>query len=129
MVKPFLGNEVRTQYNKDLNSRWSRRTRKAIPNIGNEREFCSDEREVHRRNAAHEVAYRRLGTVVITTFLVAYFKNARSALLLVWGMALPTAFFDQLIYGLLIASFILVITLPQAILLWTEPDIEEATGE
>jgi hypothetical protein len=33
-------------------------------------------------------------------------------------------FFDKLVYGLLIASFILFLTLPQAILLWTEPDME-----
>ena len=98
--------------------------RRTIPQITDEREFCSDEREVRRRDSAHEVAYRRLGMVVILTFLVAYCKNACLPLLAEWGITFPTAFFDQLIYGLLIASFILFLTLPQAILLWTEPDME-----
>jgi hypothetical protein len=36
------------------------------------------------------------------------------------------AFFDQLPYELLVAAAILYYTLPQAILLWTEPDMEDA---
>lgn len=124
MIKPFLGNEVRARYNRNPTSPWSRVARMTIPDISNDRESCSDEREVSRRDNAHEVAYRRLGMVVIATFLVAYFKNTGSAVLLKSGINLPTAFFDQLIYGLLIASYILAITLPQAILLWTEPDMD-----
>jgi hypothetical protein len=31
---------------------------------------------------------------------------------------------DMLLYGLVTASVIVAITLPQAILLWTEPDME-----
>jgi hypothetical protein len=42
-----------------------------------------------------------------------------------YGIDLSPAVLDQLIYGLLIASVILFITLPQSILLWTEPDIDE----
>jgi hypothetical protein len=80
---------------------------------------------MRRRDGAHEVAYRRLGMVVITAFLVAYFKNAALPLLLKDGTVLPSVFFDQLIYGLLIVAFILFLSLPQAILLWTEPDMEE----
>jgi len=46
--------------------------------------------------------------------------------LLQWyGIKLSAEVLDQIIYGLLIASVVLLITLPQAILLWTEPDIEE----
>jgi hypothetical protein len=125
MVKPFLGNEVRARYTKNPNSYWSRLCRLTIPNVADEREFCSDEREMRRRDGAHEVAYRRLGMVVITAFLVAYFKNAALPLLLKDGTVLPSVFFDQLIYGLLIVAFILFLSLPQAILLWTEPDMEE----
>jgi hypothetical protein len=126
MVKAFLGNEVRARYNKDPNSSWSRLTRLTIPKIEDDREYCSDEREVGRRDSAHELAYRRLGQVVIVTFLVAYFKNAAGPLLVGYGVLPSAAFFEKLIYGLLIASFILFLTLPQVILLWTEPDMEEA---
>jgi hypothetical protein len=95
-----------------------------IPRVTDEREFLSDEREVRRRDSAHEVAYRGLGQVVIVTFLVAYIKNATGPLLEGYGVHFPVVFFDKLVYGLLIASFILFLTLPQAILLWTEPDME-----
>jgi hypothetical protein len=125
MIKPFLGNEVRARYLRNTESSWSRLSRLTIPKINDEREFCSDEREVRRRDNAHEVAYRRMGVVGIITFLIAYFKNAALPLLERHGITLSTAFFDNLIYGLLIASFILFVTLPQAILLWTEPDMEE----
>jgi hypothetical protein len=124
VIKPFLGNEVRARYISSPESRWSRLARRTIPQITEEREFCSDERELSRRDSAHEVAYRRLGMLIIVTLLVAYFKNAALPLLRGSGITLPSAFFDQSIYGLLLASFILFLTLPQSILLWTEPDME-----
>jgi len=124
LIKPFLGNEARARYVKDPNSQWSLLARRTIPQIANEREFCSDEREVHRRDSAHEAAYRRLGMVIILTFMVAYFKNSAFPLLLKLGILVSASFFDGSIYGMLIASFILFLSLPQAILLWTEPDME-----
>jgi hypothetical protein len=124
LIKPFLGNEVRERYVKDPNSRWSLLARRTIPQIINEREFCSDEREVHRRDSAHEAAYRRLGIVIILTFMVGYFKNSALPLLLKLGIVVSASFFDGSIYGMLIVSFILFLSLPQAILLWTEPDME-----
>jgi energy-coupling factor transporter transmembrane protein EcfT len=66
---------------------------------------------------------------VIFTFMVAYYKNAVLPNHGGWEISFPVVFLDQLIYGLLIALFILLLTLPQATLLWTEPDIEqEAEG-
>jgi hypothetical protein len=125
LLKPFLGNEIRTRYARNPDSPWSRLCRLTIPQVADGHEFCSDERELRRRDSAHEAAYRRLGMVAIFTFLIAYLKNASAPVLKEVGVALPAAFFDLLIYGLLIAAFILFITLPQAILLWTEPDMEE----
>ena len=127
LLKPFLGNEIRTRYAKNPDSRWSRLCRLNMPQVADERGFCSDEREVRRRDSAHEAAYRRLGIVVIFTLLIAFLKNAALLLLKQIGITLPAAFpaafFDLLIYGLLIGAFILFLTLPQAILLWTEPDL------
>ena len=125
LVKPFLGNEVRARYDKNPNSHWSKLASITIPKIADDPEFLSDEREVRSRDSAHEVAYRGLGMVVIVTFLVAYLEHSGSRLLAKIGVILPIACFDQLIYGLLICLFILFLTLPQAILLWTEPDMEE----
>ena len=107
MIKPFLCNEVRARYVKNPNSSWSRLAELTIPKITDEREFCSDEREVRRRDSAHEMAYRYLGMVVITTFLVAYLKNGNPPLMQRDGFAPPAAFFDHLIYGLLIVEYIL----------------------
>jgi hypothetical protein len=125
MVKPFLGNEVRARYLENPSSSWSKMAKSQIPDLANAREFGSDEREVRLRDKAHESAYRRLGAVVIITSMIAFLKYAATPQLQEYGIDLPPAVFDQAIYGLLIASLILFITLPQAILLWTEPDIEE----
>ncbi len=125
MIKPFLGNAVRERYVKDLGPWWSRLTRLTIPKINDEREFVSDEREMRRRDGAHEVAYRGLGVVVIFTFMIAFFMNAAPPILQDLGTTVPTEFFSHLIYALLIVEFILFLSLPQSILLWTEPDVEE----
>lgn len=117
LIKPFLGNEVRARYARNPNSAWSRFCRATIPAVTDERAFCSDEREVRRRDGAHEVAYRRLAMVMILTLLVAYLQRV---------FPLPRELsvgLDQLIYGMLLASFVLIVSLPQAILLWTEPDL------
>jgi hypothetical protein len=57
-------------------------------------------------------------------FLVAYVRIAAMQILPKHGIAPPVLAFDDLIYALLMASFILFITLPGAILLWSEPDME-----
>jgi hypothetical protein len=125
MVKPFFGNEVRARYLENPSSSWSRMAKSQIPDLANAREFGSDEREVSLRDKAHEAAYRRLGAIVIITLMFACLKYVAMPLLREYGIELSAAVLDQIIYGLLIASVILLITLPQAILLWTEPDIEE----
>jgi hypothetical protein len=125
IIKPFLGNEVRARYLANPGSRWSRMALQTIPKIADPHEFSSDEREIHGRNTAHEVAYRRLGMVAIFTLSIAFLKNGTASILQRIGAPLSNAFFDQVIYGLLFVTFILTLTLPQAILLWTEPDMEE----
>ena len=125
LLKPFLGNEVHARYVRDPYSFWSRMCNWTIPGVANEREFCNDEREMHIRDNAHEVAYRRLGMLVIYIFMVEYVKNAALPLLSGLGIIFPTSFFDELIYGMVIAASILVQSLPQTILLWNEPDMEE----
>ena len=82
-----------------------------------------DEREVCRRDHEHFVAYRSLAPVLIAALFAAYFRGPNPITSL-----LPSAlrdFFTQLPYVLLMAAGILYITLPRAILLWTEPDMEE----
>jgi hypothetical protein len=83
----------------------------------------SDERERNRREHAHYVAYRYLGYVLILALFAAYFRSP-NPITPVLNPAIQ-AFLFQLTYGLLMADGILYFTLPQAILLWTEPDMEQ----
>ncbi len=80
-----------------------------------------DERETHRRDHAHYLAYRALTWVVIGAFLAGSFRRPNPlwplvAAALRGGVEWPRA--------LLMAVFLLCISLPRAILLWTEPDMD-----
>ena len=81
-----------------------------------------DERETHRRDHAHFVAYRSVGFVTVAElFAVFQLGRTRSFRRRVRCFARsltssPTA------VG--IAALFLYLTLPQAILLWTEPDMD-----
>jgi len=91
-----------------------------------------DEREIHRRDHAHFVAYRILlysAAAVVSYFGIAalfagFFRGSNPIMPL-----LPHAlrgFLAQLPHFLVPAVCVFFGTLPQAILLWTEPDMEEA---
>ena len=82
-----------------------------------------DERETDRREHAYAVAYRVLGGFLLAAVLLASS---------VWGPNPITPFlpeparlvFTRLPLILLLIITVLFITLPQAMLLWTEPDME-----
>jgi len=81
-----------------------------------------DEREVNRRYRANYVAYTYLDFAFLPAFMAAVWKASPHNMALIPGLHI---FFDQLPYALLIAGWVLYYTFPQAILLWTEPDMEE----
>jgi hypothetical protein len=87
-------------------------------------EWRNDEREQAQRDHAHFQAYQALIVALAPMWLLAAWA-AGSARLLAW-LPMPPV---QLMYGLVLATLAMAITLPQAILLWTEPDMVEATGE
>jgi hypothetical protein len=82
-----------------------------------------DEREIHRREHAYFKAYFVLGNFLVGALFAGYFSgpNPITPLVPLWLRTLLI----HLPYMLLGAAFILYVTLPQAILLWTEPDMEE----
>ena len=82
-----------------------------------------DEREMHRRDHAHYLAYYFLGYGLIGALFAGSFQGP-NPISPVLPLALR-AFLVQLPKLLLWATFFLYVTLPQAILLWTEPDLEE----
>jgi hypothetical protein len=80
----------------------------------------SDERELHQRDHAHYLAFQAVGVAVCVPMLIASMRLIRPSLMS-WIPMPP----DAMYYGLTLVAIILFLTLPQAILLWTEPDMEE----
>lgn len=86
-----------------------------------------DERETHRRDHAHYLAYRALTYVVLGAFLAGSFRGPNTLRTL--NAAAVRVGMVQWPQVLLMAVFLLYISLPQAILLWTEPDMDVGAEE
>ncbi len=84
-------------------------------------EYANDERELRQRDRAHYTAYQALAFSLALLWLVADWKMVAPRLL-TW---IPVSA-DVLLYALVLATVVVAQTLPQAILLWTEPDMDEA---
>ena len=82
--------------------------------------FRSDERELRERDRAHFLAYGTLESAALLLVFALYDKVERPEIF-AW-IPIPS---DLFLYYLGIVTLILFAALPQAILLWTEPDMEE----
>lgn len=80
--------------------------------------FRNDEREERQRDHAHYTAYQWLGICVMASWAIASLRIIQPWLVPL-GMT-P----DQFYYGMGLVTVLLFLTLPQSILLWTEPDME-----
>jgi hypothetical protein len=82
----------------------------------------ADERDIRRREHAHYVAYWQLSKFLILALFSGYFRGPNP----ITPLMAPAlrAVLVQLPFVFLMATGVLYITLPQAILLWTEPDME-----
>ena len=84
--------------------------------------YRNDERELTQRDRAHYTAYLTLGAAVLLPMFVASLRTSgRDGKDLLDLLAIPSA---EFYYGLTMIGVVLFFTLPQAILLWTEPDME-----
>ena len=83
-------------------------------------EYRSDERELQQRDRAHYQAYQAIAIALAALWLLSSWDAFRPHLL-AWIPASP----GLLIYGMVLAAIVAALTLPQAILLWTEPDMDE----
>jgi protein-S-isoprenylcysteine O-methyltransferase Ste14 len=81
--------------------------------------FRNDERELRQRDYAHYLAFQAICVAVSLIWLVSASKISMPRLF----SLLPIST-DLLLYGLALVTVLLALTLPQAILLWTEPDME-----
>jgi len=82
--------------------------------------FRNDERELIQRDRAHYLAYQTIGVLIAVEAMVASMRSLTPKLLGWIGM---TA--SQFHYGISMVAIAMFLTLPQSILLWTEPDMEE----
>ena len=82
----------------------------------------NDERELLQRDRAHYLAYQVVGIAVVMFGFIASIRIAEPRLQ-AWMAIQP----DRLYYALTLIAMTLYLTLPQAILLWTEPDMEPET--
>lgn len=90
----------------------------------NDPELRTDERSMRRRDHAHYVSQKYIGGVVCAAFLLEFSINSHApGGPGIFGM--PDVRVARIVYFLLQVAYIAVMTLPQAILLWTEPDMEE----
>jgi hypothetical protein len=81
--------------------------------------FRNDEREMSQRDRAHYLAYQAIGISLIVPWAAASLLGDPK--LFGWN----PASINHLCAALLLAVLTLFLTLPQSILLWTEPDMEE----
>ena len=87
---------------------------------GDDSAYRNDERELHQRDHAHYLAFQAVGVAVCVPMFIASMRLIRPSLMS-WIPMNP----DAMYYGLTLIALILFLTLPQAILLWTEPDMEQ----
>lgn len=83
----------------------------------------NDERELSRRDRAHYQAYQVVGMAMIVTLLVSMF-GLRSAMGLGHPAWLTAGLALEALYALALVGSVLVLTLPAAIILWSEPDMD-----
>lgn len=84
-----------------------------------ESEYRNDERELEQRDRAHYISYQVLTVALALVWLISDWMM-KGTPLLAW-IPIPA---DVLLYGFALSACVVAITLPQAILLWTEPDME-----
>jgi hypothetical protein len=92
------------------------------PVVDDDPELRTDERALRRRDYAHYVSYRFLGALVAVAFIFEFAVNSilRDDL---ESIGMSPSSVNRIVYCLLQIGYISSMTLPQAILLWTEPDM------
>lgn len=78
-------------------------------------EYRNDERELARRDRVHYQAYQAVIVLFCPIWLIAIWENHPPHFI-------PPGLLPMLLYVIVLPAIALAITLPQAILLWSEPD-------
>jgi hypothetical protein len=121
LVKPFNAKAPREPQMTQSLLALKLRVYQPVP-AGDGSAYRNDERELHQRDHAHYLAFQAVGVAVCVPMFIASMRLIRPSLMS-WIPMQP----DAMYYGLTLVAIILFLTLPQAILLWTEPDMEEVS--
>ena len=117
LVKPFNGKAPRNSERPPNVLALQLRVYPVLPGADGEA-YRNDERELRQRDNAHYRAYQVLGiSLIVPWFICSVFGDPK-----LFGWSEATV--NHLCAVLLLAILALFLTLPQAILLWTEPDME-----
>ena len=79
--------------------------------------YRNDERELQRRDRVHYQAYQAICALLAAVWIIAMWEVHPPRFI-------PPHLLPILLYPVVLPIILLAITLPQAILLWTEPDLE-----
>ena len=79
--------------------------------------WMNDERELARRDRAHYKAYQAVSTGVAILLLLAFWSVKPS-------QVIPAVIVQNVLFMVALVTAVLALTLPSAIILWTEPDID-----
>ena len=121
LIKPFSGKAPRRAYDPPPFLALGLRVYRPEPD---ESEYRNDERELQQRDRAHYNAYQGLAMGLVAIWMLAD-SGAYAPRLVKWLPGGPAIYLYGLVLGLVVVSQ----TLPQAILLWTEPDLTELSEE
>jgi uncharacterized membrane protein YhaH (DUF805 family) len=88
-----------------------------------ESSWRNDERELSRRDRAHYQAFQLVGLGAFVVLVLAAF-GLRMAMGMRHPEWLTVVLVLNVIYGVALVASVLVVTLPAAIILWNEPDID-----
>jgi len=117
LIKPFSGKAPRERMDSPQFLALGLRFYRPEPEKS---EYRNDERELQQRDHAHYSAYQGLAIGLVLIWMLADWQ-ANAPRLLGWLPGGPAIY----LYGLTLMVVVVSQTLPQAILLWTEPDMAE----
>jgi hypothetical protein len=94
------------------------------PVVDDDPELRTDERALRRRDYAHYVAHGFLGTLISIGFILEFGTHSMLGPE-IESIGLSSGSVNHIVYGLLQIGYVSSMTLPQAVLLWTEPNLEK----
>jgi len=86
--------------------------------VSNESRWKNDERELDRRDRAHYQAYQAVGVGVAVMMLLTFWAVMPKQ------RVVSADALQNLLFVAALVTMVLVVTLPSAIILWTEPDVD-----